>query len=191
MSKGTLKIISLFVVIAAIIIAVILVEKAEAPTKEAPVSSQAKNMELKSSAFENNANIPEKFTCDGANINPPLEIFGVPEGAKSLTLILHDPDAPKASGWTHWTIFNIAPDTSGIAENSSPAGAVEGMTDFGKPGYGGPCPPSGTHHYQFKLYALDTTLTLDSSAKKEDIEKAMDGHILEETIFIGLYQRKS
>jgi hypothetical protein len=168
------------------------VKKAEAPTesirKDASLANQSKNMKLVSSVFENNGNIPAKYTCDGENINPPLEISGVPEGAKSLVLIVDDPDAP-AGDWVHWTIWNITLDIKAISENSVPDGSVEGTTSFGKPGYGGPCPPSGTHHYQFKLYALDTLLTLESSAKKKDIERAMEGHILDKTILVGLYQR--
>ena len=208
MSKGALKILLLFVVIAAIVIAIILVKKAEAPTQPVDTASKAstltqeKNMKITSSAFGDNENIPGKFTCDGENINPPLEISGVPEGAKSLVLIVDDPDAP-AGTWVHWTVWNIAPDTEEIPEGSVPAGAAEGETSFGKSGYGGPCPPrvdeqqrvevgppSGTHHYQFKLYALDTVLTLESSAAKKDIEQEMERHILEQTILIGLYSRK-
>lgn len=101
---------------------------------------------------------------------------------------MDDPDAP-AGTWIHWTVWNIPPTTTNIMENSKPEG-VEGVTSFGEPGYGGPCPPSGTHHYFFKLYALDTTLDLPSAAKKEDLEKAIEGHILDKTELIGLYQKK-
>jgi hypothetical protein len=145
-------------------------------------------MKLTSSVFENNGNIPAKFTCDGENINPPLEISEAPTNAKSLALIVDDPDAP-AGDWVHWTLWNIPPDVKVISENSVPAGAVEGTTSFGKSGYGGPCPPSGTHHYQFKLYALDTLLSQENSAIKKDIEQAMEGHILEQVLLVGLYQR--
>lgn len=147
------------------------------------------NMKLTSSAFENNQYIPSKYTCDGANINPPISIVRVPENAKSLVLIVDDPDATNGD-WTHWTIFNVSPDTKEIKEDDAPAGAIEGKTDFRNPGYGGPCPSSGIHHYQFKLYALDTILSLDASADKKDIEKAMEGHILSEDLLVGLYKRK-
>jgi len=151
------------------------------------------NIILKSSAFKNNEPIPAKYTCDGdppaGGINPPLEIENVPSGAKSLVLIVDDPDAPRGD-WVHWTLWNVAVATKEIAEDSIPAGAVQGMTDFGKPGYGGPCPPSGTHHYQFKLYALDVTLNLPPSASKSQIEDAIQGYILGQTVLIGLYSRK-
>jgi Raf kinase inhibitor-like YbhB/YbcL family protein len=147
------------------------------------------NMRLTSPAFADAGNIPARFTCDGENINPPLAVSGVPAEAKSLVLIMDDPDAP-AGDWVHWTAWNIDPDVTVIAEQSVPAGAVEGLTSFGRPGYGGPCPPSGTHHYQFKLYALDRTLDLPASAKKADIESAMAGYILTETMLVGLYQRQ-
>lgn len=147
------------------------------------------SMKLESSVFGDNQNVPSKYTCDGEDINPPLTISGVPEGAKSLVMIVDDPDAP-AGNWVHWTVWNIDPTTKEIAENSVPSGVVEGTTDFGKPGWDGPCPPSGTHHYQFKLYALDAQLNLNSSSKKADIEKAMEGHILDQTQLVGLYQRQ-
>lgn len=146
-------------------------------------------MQLTSSAFTHNSRIPAKYTCDGANLNPPLAISGVPEGAKSLVLIVDDPDAPRGD-FVHWTIWNISPETRQIAENSVPSGSVQGLTDFGKPGYGGPCPPFGEHRYQFKLYALDAGLDLSPSAKKRDVERAMKGHILSQTILIGLYSRR-
>ncbi|EKE11715.1 MAG: hypothetical protein ACD_15C00034G0008 [uncultured bacterium] len=148
------------------------------------------DMDITSSAFENNALIPKKYTCDGENINPPLKFSHVSSVALSLVLIMHDPDAPKSGGWTHWTIFNIDPALTSIDENSIPTSAVQGMTDFGKPGYGGPCPPSVTHHYEFKLYALDDKLSLDRQATKEDLEAAMYGHIVEEAVLTGLYKRE-
>jgi len=147
------------------------------------------NMKIESPVFSNNELIPKKYTCDGEDVNPPLKISEVPEEAKSLVLIVDDPDAPMGT-WVHWTVWNIDPKTVEIPENSVPEGAVEGITDFGKPGYGGPCPPSGTHRYFFKLYALDTTLDLDSNAKKTDIEKAMKDHILEKAELVGVYSRQ-
>lgn len=147
-------------------------------------------MKISSPAFKNNERIPAKYTCDGENVNPLLKIEDVTEKAKSLVLIMDDPDAPKGI-WVHWTVWNIDPAIKEIAENDVPAGAMEGLTDFGKPGYGGPCPHSGTHRYLFKLYALDMVLDLPPKSKKADIEKTMKGHILEQTELIGLYSRSS
>lgn len=140
------------------------------------------------SVFKNNEKIPAKYTCDGENINPPLEISGVPENTKSLVLIVDDPDAPMVT-WVHWTMWNIDPKTQKIEENSAPHGAVEGMTSFNKTGYGGPCPPSGVHRYFFKLYAIDTELNLPKSDEKLDIEKEINGRILDQAELIGLYSR--
>ena len=126
------------------------------------------NMKLTSSAFKNNEYIPSKYTCDGEDKNPLLSIIGAPIEAKSLVLIVDDPDAPNGD-WVHWTVFNIPPEVREISENSVPQGAVQGKTDFAKPGYGGPCPHNGIHHYQFKLYAIDAILNLQSSAGKMDM----------------------
>ena len=145
-------------------------------------------MKLSSPVFENNQSIPAKYTCDGEDINPPLQISEVPEGTKSLVLFVDDPDAPMGT-WDHWIVWNINPSVSFIEENSVPEGGVQGMNDFGKQPYGGPCPPSGTHRYFFKFYALDNELELDSSSKKEALERAMEGHILDKAELIGLYKR--
>lgn len=145
-------------------------------------------MKIESPAFQHNQPLPAKFTCDGQNINPPLVFSEVPVETKSLVLIMDDPDAPMGT-WVHWTVWNISPQIKEIAENSLPPGAVEGITSFGKPGYGGPCPPSGTHRYFFKLYALDTTLTLEPSTDKQTLEKALEGHLLAQAELIGLYSR--
>ena len=146
-------------------------------------------MKIESPVFQNNELIPPKYTCDGENINPPLKLSLVPENTKSLVLIVDDPDAPMGT-WVHWTIWNINPQTVEIPENSFPQGAVEGITDFGSTGYGGPCPPSGTHRYFFKLYALDIpTLDLISSANASDVEKELKNHILGQAQIIGLYRR--
>ena len=148
-------------------------------------------MNISSSAFSHNGNIPSKYTCDGANISPPLSFSEVSPQTKSLALIVDDPDAP-AKTWVHWLVWNIDPAATGAEEGSAPSGSappVEGTTDFGQTGYGGPCPPSGTHRYYFKLYALDTTLELDASATKPDLEATMQGHILDQVELIGLYER--
>jgi len=155
---------------------------------ETPLTTET-IMKIESPAFENNQPIPSKYTCDGEDINPPLKISDVPENAKSLVLIVDDPDAPFGA-FTHWIVWNIDPKTSFIEENSVPDGAIVGVNDFGKNSYGGPCPPSGTHHYHFKLYALDSTLNLDKNSKKKDLEKAMENHILEKAEIIGIYKRK-
>ena len=147
------------------------------------------NMIITSPVFQYNDLIPSKYTCDGNNISPPLEIKEIPQGTKSLALIVDDPDAP-ISTWVHWIVWNIDPKTAQIPERSVPARAVEGQTSFGKLSYGGPCPHSGTHRYFFKLYALDMILDISSQADKTALEKTMKGHILDKTELIGLYGRK-
>jgi Raf kinase inhibitor-like YbhB/YbcL family protein len=142
-------------------------------------------LNITSSSFGNNGPIPKKYTCDGEDVNPPLNIGRVPEGTKSLVLLVDDPDAPMGT-WDHWIVWNILP-TSKIEEDTAPG--VEGMNDFGKRSYGGPCPPSGTHRYFFKIYALDTKLSLAPNSRKRDVENAMKRHILAEGELIGLYSR--
>jgi Raf kinase inhibitor-like YbhB/YbcL family protein len=144
---------------------------------------------ITSRAFAQNGPIPSTFTCDGADVNPPILIGNVPPAAKSLALIMDDPDAP-AGTWVHWVVWNIAPATKEIRENTVPEGAQEGMSDFRRPGYGGPCPPSGTHRYYFKLYALDAMLALSQKTDKGGLEKAMQGHVLEKAELVGIYARK-
>ena len=136
--------------------------------------------------FKHNELIPAKYTCDCADINPPLRIEGTPEGTKSLVLIVDDPDAPMGT-WDHWIVWNIPP-MERIEEDSIPG--TEGLNDFRKHSYGGPCPPSGTHRYFFKVYSLDTNLELDRNARKKHVEKAIKGHILAKGELVGLYQRK-
>ncbi|HHE76480.1 MAG TPA: YbhB/YbcL family Raf kinase inhibitor-like protein [Candidatus Parcubacteria bacterium] len=146
-------------------------------------------MKLTSPAFENNGFIPSKYTCDGEDINPPLKIEGVPEEAKSLVLVVDDPDAPMGT-WDHWVVWNIESSVSEIKENEVPRGGVEGVNDFQKHSYGGPCPPSGIHHYHFKAYALSEKLDLSPSAKKDDVERAMQAFIIDKAELVGLYQKK-
>jgi Raf kinase inhibitor-like YbhB/YbcL family protein len=143
------------------------------------------NFLLSSPIFAEDGTIPKKYTCKGDNISPPLEIRDVPEDAVSLALILHDPDAPNGD-FLHWTIWNIPPDTKSIDEGSVPSGAAQGKTGFGKTGYGGPCPPSGTHHYEFDLYALDKNLNTSAGATRQMLEQAMSGHIIAQTKLVGL-----
>jgi len=145
-----------------------------------------KKLSVNSSAFENNKLIPAKYTCDGDDVNPPLTIEGVPEGTKTLALIVDDPDAPMGT-WDHWIVWNIPATASKIAENTVPG--TEGMNDFRKRSYGGPCPPYGTHRYFFKVYALDVKLDLSPTSRKRDVEKAMQGHVLAEGELVGLYRR--
>lgn len=143
-------------------------------------------MKLSSDVFVNNGAIPKKYTCDGLNVNPPLRIEHVPDKARSLALVVDDPDAPMGT-WDHWEVWNIMPKTTTIAENSVPG--TEGKNSWGQRAYGGPCPPRGTHRYFFKLYALDTELKLAASTDKKTLERAMEGHILAKAELIGLYQR--
>lgn len=147
-----------------------------------PVVSE---LRISSPAFKMNGEIPIKYTCDGADINPPLLIEGIPEGTQSLVLIVDDPDAPGGT-WDHWIVWNI-PLVETIEEDSVPG--TEGLNDFKKHSYGGPCPPSGTHRYFFKVYALDTTLDLPTTITKTNVEQAMVGHILAKGELIGLYTR--
>jgi Raf kinase inhibitor-like YbhB/YbcL family protein len=165
--------------------AILLLLASGATSKEAGKMS---TLSIESPAFKNNASIPRNYTCDGKDVNPPLVIRGVPDGAQSLALIVDDPDAPMGT-WVHWVVWNIDPATMQVGENSVPSGAQQGKNDFRKTSYGGPCPPSGTHRYFFKLYALDTKLNLGSNATKADVEKAMKGHILGEAQTMGLYKR--
>jgi len=138
--------------------------------------------------FENNGKIPAKYTCDGEDISPPLEISEIPKNTKTLAIIVDDPDAP-AGTWLHWTIWNIevAGSSMNLSEGESPG--TEGKNDFGNTEYGGPCPPSGTHRYFFKVYALDAGLSLGKGASKKQLEKAMQGHILDKAEIIGLYSK--
>ncbi|MFH1148644.1 MAG: YbhB/YbcL family Raf kinase inhibitor-like protein [Pseudomonadota bacterium] len=150
---------------------------------------EMEKVSISTPAFENKGKIPEKYTCDGSDVSPPLVIGNVPAETKSLALIADDPDAPMGT-WVHWVVWNIDAKTREIKEDSIPGGGVQGTNSFGKHDYGGPCPPSGTHRYFFKIYALDTYLNLKSNAEKRDLEQAMKGHILQEDRIIGLYKRK-
>ena len=150
-------------------------------------------LQITSTAFSEGGMIPVPNTCDGTDVSPDLAWTGVPDGARSLALICDDPDAPVGT-WVHWVLFNIPAGETGLTAEvaSDPVlgnGAIHGMNDFGRLGYGGPCPPGGTHRYFFKLYALDTALDLASGATKAQVEAAMQGHILAEGQLMGRYKR--
>ena len=151
-------------------------------------AAERARMKIISSAFQDGGNIPAKFTCDGSDTSPPLQITGVPSEAKSLVLIADDPDAPGGL-FTHWLVWNIPPQTSSIAESSALKG-VQGTNDFGKSGYKGPCPPAGTHRYSFKIFALDRELDLRGGAKRSQVDAAMKGHVIAQGELVGRYARK-
>src|SRR5262245_21422043 len=146
-------------------------------------------MKIASSAFRQDGNIPSKFTCDGPDTSPPLQITGIPSNSKTLVLIADDPDAPGGL-FTHWLVWNIAPQTNSVAEGSSPKG-VQGTNDFGKSGYRGPCPPPGIHRYSFRIFALDRELELRPGAKRSEVNAAMKGHVIAQGELVGRYSRKS
>ena len=150
-------------------------------------------LEIKSNAFTNENAIPPKYTCDGADLSPPLSWSNAPVGTKSYALIADDPDAP-AGTWVHWVVWNIPANTSSLKEGMDkapkfPDGTRQGVNDFRRTGYGGPCPPGGTHRYYFKLYALDSTLEIPANATKAILEAAMKGHILGQATLLGTYSR--
>lgn len=152
---------------------------------------------ITSPAFFHNNDIPAEFTCDGLDVSPPLEWSGVPEKAKSLALIVEDPDAPDPAApkmvWVHWVLYNLPTDTNGfdqaIDSYDLPSGTLHGKNNWKQTGYGGPCPPIGRHRYFFKLYSLDTVLPDLGEPTKEELEKAMSDHVLEKAELVGLYKR--
>lgn len=148
-------------------------------------------MKIKSSAFKEGETIPAKYTCDGDDINPLIEIRNVPAEAKSLALVVDDPDTMRGIPWDHWLVWNINPKTQYIQEDNVPNDAVQGLSSSGKPKYMGPCPPKGKdpHHYVFTLYALDMMLELPQASTKEELIRAMEGHILAHTSLVGMYGR--
>jgi Raf kinase inhibitor-like YbhB/YbcL family protein len=156
------------------------------------------SLTLASSAYDDNGNIPVVHTCDGGDVSPPLSWSNVPNGTKSLTLIIEDPDAPDPAApqrtFTHWVLYNISPDAQGLPQGvppgQLPSGTREGQNDWERTGYGGPCPPVGCHRYFHKLFALDVELSGLEKPTRNELEKAMEGHIIEQAKLIGLYQRK-
>jgi len=177
MSSGVLR---AFIIALPLIAAVL-----DPPTEVMAMDS----LKISSLAFDQNETIPSKFTCDGEDVSPSLHFDGVPANARSLALIVDDPDAPNGT-WVHWVVWNIDPKTREVRVSSIPTGGVQGMNDFRKHDYGGPCPPSGTHRYFFKLYALDKMLELGPNTNKAHLEAAMHGHIIAHAELIGLYSRK-
>lgn len=153
-------------------------------------------MRITSSAFAHEGPIPKGYTCDGSDASPPLSWVGVPDGTASLALIVDDPDAPDPDApkmtFVHWVLYNLPSDTEGLPENVAddlPSGTLQGMTDFGRPGWGGPCPPIGRHRYFFKLFALDTVLPDLGQPTSGALQEAMEGHVLAEAGLMGTYRR--
>jgi hypothetical protein len=155
-------------------------------------------MQLLSPSFTAQGSIPQKYTCEGTDTSPPLSWTGVPPSAKSLALIVDDPDAPDPNApkltWVHWVVYNLPPQTTALAESpagkSLPQGAREGLNDWNKTGYGGPCPPIGRHRYFFKLYALDVVLPNLGRLSKADLLKAMEGHVVGNAELVGTYEKR-
>jgi hypothetical protein len=154
-------------------------------------------LKIESTAFADGGGIPVKYSCEGDDISPPLAWSGVPDGARSLVLIVDDPDAPDPAAprmtWVHWVLYNLPPETTGLPENCTagdlPPGAGKGLNDWQRTAYGGPCPPVGRHRYYHKLYALDTLLPLMDRLTKAQVEAAMQGHILAQAELVGTYQK--
>jgi hypothetical protein len=155
-------------------------------------------LRLTSAAFQDGGPIPAKYTCEGAEVSPPLTWTGVPVGTRSLSLIVDDPDAPDPAAprmtWVHWVLYNLPPSDAGLPEGvgreALPPGTVEGLTDFKRTGWGGPCPPIGRHRYYFKLYALDALLPRTARQTKAQVERAMSGHIIAQAELVGSYEKR-
>ncbi len=148
------------------------------------------DLKVTSGDFTEGGDIPKQFTCDGRNENPNIEIDGLPEKTQSLALIMEDPDAPHGT-FTHWVVWNISKDATEFTRGTVPNGVVQGTNDFGKTGYGGPCPPSGQHRYYFRVFALDTKLKLPATAHRRDLDAALKGHVLGKAVLMGRYGRET
>ena len=147
-------------------------------------------LQLESPAFQHNAALPSKYTCQGDEVNPPLTVSGVPAGTKTLALVMDDPDAPVPTHvWDHWVVWNIDPAVKEIPEHSVPVGAVQGANSSGKSQYQGPCPPGGTHRYRFTIYALSDVLALAPGSNKETLLRTIQGKIIDQYTLIGLYKK--
>lgn len=164
------------------------------PPQPPPRQSPEKKSDLKvtSAAFKEGQLIPRQYTCDGVNVSPPLEWSGVPKSARTIAIIADDPDAPSGN-WAHWVLYNLPADNIGFVENlpateNLKAGGFQGKNDFGKIGYGGPCPPAGSHRYFFKVYALDAELPLKAGATKAEVEKAFENHVVAQGQLMGTYR---
>ena len=162
------------------------------PPANTPKTDKAEII-LTSVAFKEGQSIPRPYTCDGVNVSPSLEWSGIPKTARTLAIVADDPDAPGGT-WVHWVLYNLPADNIGLVENlpateTLKAGGFQGKSDFGKIGYGGPCPPTGTHRYFFRIYALDSELPLKAGATKSQLMKAMEGHIIVQGQLMGTYRR--
>lgn len=190
--KRTPSIIRVVAVIALLTATAACGQKAEPPaetdTQTTAQSGQEEGMVLSSAAFGHGEPIPVQYTADGADMSPPLLVSGVPEGTASLALIMDDPDAP-AGTWYHWVVWNIPAEVQELAEGTPPEGASEGTNSWDRSGYGGPSPPSGTHRYFVRLYALDQKLELTRPVDAETLESAMLGHVLARAELMGIYTR--
>jgi Raf kinase inhibitor-like YbhB/YbcL family protein len=185
------KVVGLIVVLAAVVFFMLLTRYPVRFVSSPKTTSSSSTMTIQSSAFENGTDIPSKYTCDGENVSPPLVFGDVPSEARSLALIMHDPDAPMEGGFTHWVAWNIDPHAKDVVEGGDPPGAILGANGAGTAKYTGPCPPSGSHRYYFYLYALDSELiSLEPGAKKGALEEAMQGHIVAQAELMGRYERK-
>ena len=158
-----------------------------------PPKQDKAEIKLTSTAFKDGESIPRPYTCDGVNISPPLEWSGVPGTAKTIAIVCDDPDAPGGT-WVHWVLYNLRAENIGLVENlpateNLKVGGIQGKNNFEKVGYDGPCPPSGTHRYFFRVYALDSELPLKAGATKAELMKAMEGHVLEQGQLMGTYRR--
>lgn len=182
------------VLLAATIVAGCFKQQKASPEVAPPQTPSPGNVfKLTSNAFTEDQPIPRQYTCDGVNVSPGLEWTGVPKTAMTVAIIADDPDAPSGT-FTHWLLYNLPSETMGMVENlpatgNLKAGGQQGENDFQKIGYGGPCPPSGTHRYFFKIYALDDELPLKAGAKRAEVEKAMEGHIVGQSQLMGTYKR--
>ena len=186
MNKKTFLFLVVAMILLILAVSAVYLSKSE---DEIKLTDNNMNILITSPAFKDGLPIPKKYTCDGENVSPEFFISGVPENAKSLVLISDDPDAPNGD-WVHWVLYNIDPKTDRIREGEMPAGAIGGKTSFGHDKYGGPCPPSGkTHHYYFKIYALNITLDIGPVADKQAVLEAIGGHILAEGQVMGIYER--
>jgi len=160
----------------------------QAALAQDPTPAESRIIIVSSSAFIEGTLIPSKYTCEGVDMNPPISLADVPPEAKSLVLILDDPDAPMGT-WSHWLMWNIDPKMVEIKEGEIPLNSVTGTNDFGKTRYNGPCPPSGVHRYFFRVYALDEKMELKAETKRTDLDKAMQGHIIAQGVLTGKYSR--